>query len=529
MNRIIVLALAALVTTTAAMAQGTFTIRRPVDGSTVREVASIRIPKNSIPDGGYIGVYVNGQFVEATLPDIDGDDYVYKLDTQARKLEDGPAKIEVVLFVDANGKPQVVNRSSVNVKVDNKTSIKIPEEGLKLRYRFTPGVQRVYQFSMNQEVGTISQAQAQLGGRAPTVSTEGMKLRILYATDNAYTVNGERQGLLRIQGLPDKGKDYAMIIPPGETAAKKVTQNELSPLFMRITDVGREVFSSLPIYFGMDLKNGAPPQVDYFPILPLPVLPTKAVKPGDVWNAAYLFGKIDSDKPFEQSSFVQSAPARGEFEGVTWYKGMPCAIIHSTIAAGPEILKNVKNLNKIKGDAANIKLENKLWFAIDRGAVVRMEVSMTQESLVEVGGSGAGAGSPGGNTGGTGGSSGGGKRMGLGTGDDGGGPSVGGGMITDPVGKMFDFRPNVDENGNMTLFQVGRGRGQRGGGGRAGGPGAGGIGGEPGGGEQGSRGAQNPGGNQPGGRFGQRGSGGASGPRKMVMRVRLSYVAELEQ
>src|SRR5690242_1926742 len=123
MKRIIVLALAALVTT-CAWAQGTFTIRRPVEGSTVREVVKVRIPKNSIPDGGYIGVFVNGKFVEAALPDIEGEDYVYKFKSQAKDAngqalyEDGPAKIEVVLYVDVNGKPQVVNRSSVNVNVD---------------------------------------------------------------------------------------------------------------------------------------------------------------------------------------------------------------------------------------------------------------------------------------------------------------------------------------------------------------------------------------------------------------------------
>lgn len=528
MNRIIVLALA-ICASTAVWAQN-FTIRRPLDGATVRETVPIRIPKKGIQDGSYIGIYVNDQFLEAILPPVVGEDYVYSLNTQARKLADGPAKIEAVLFVDNNGKPQVVGRTSVNVKIDNYTSIKVPAEGIKLRYKFTPGAEKVYKFDFAQEVSMISQAQAQLNGRPPIISSDETNIRILYATDNAYATKAGKEGLLRLQMLPEKGKDYALIVPPGQTETKRIDSEQMSPVYMRVTDVGREVFGNVPVFFGVEGSNGAPPVFEYYPILPLPVLPTKPVKVGDVWQATQLFANVE-DRAFESNKLTIAIPARGELEGVTWFKGMPCAIVHTVIALGANDLKNMKNLNQIKGDASNVKLEGRIWFALDRGAVARMEVELSQESLVDAGaapsaggGSGGGGNTPG-NKGGRTGVVGGEPGPGIsGAGGPGSGAPGVGDVIHPPVGG-FEFRPGFDDKGNFTFFQNRRGGGKGAGGAL---PGAGGP---QRGDEQESRGGPGPGiagAGNPGGRFGQRGGGGG-GSRKMVMRVRLSYTAELEK
>lgn len=521
MNRIFILALA-IATTVSSWAQGAFTIRRPFDGASVRETVGIRIPKNSVPDGGYIGIYVNGKFVEATLPEIDGEDYVYKWNTQAKdptsgaaKWSDGPAKVEAVLFVDNNGKSQIVNRTSVNIKLDNTSSIKVPTDGIKLRYKFTPGVERVYSFNVIQDVSTISQAQAQLGGRAPKTTTDEAKVRILYATDNAYSGKAGKEGLMRIQMLPDKDKATATIVPPGQTSERIITSDLMAPFFMRITDVGREVFSSIPIYFGLDGRNGAGADLSFYPILPLPILPTKPVKPGDAWQSSQLFGAVDFATAFETEKITVAVPARGELEGVTWYKGMPCAIIHTVISLGPNDLKNVKNLNQVKGQASNVKLEGRTWFAIDRGAVARMEVEISQESLVET----TAASAP--NRGGGGDDpSGGGDDMGGGGGDDlmqtGGGIGKPRGGWTLPPTGGFEFRPGFDAEGNFSFYQGRKGGLQGGGASTPGQPG-----------QNSGRGTGRGGGGQFGRGGGNRGAGG--GKQKMVMRFRVFYVAELEK
>src|SRR5436305_15330088 len=84
----------------AAVAQAPLPIVRPADGSKVREKVHILIPKNSIPQGGYIGLFLNGKFLEATVPPLSGKYYDYVLDTKGKAIPDGPATLEAVLYVD---------------------------------------------------------------------------------------------------------------------------------------------------------------------------------------------------------------------------------------------------------------------------------------------------------------------------------------------------------------------------------------------------------------------------------------------
>ena len=86
----------------AALAQAPFTIVRPADGSKVREKVHVLIPKNSIPQGGYIGIFLNGKFLEAVTPPLAGKYYDYVLDTKGRQIADGKVNLEAVLFVDYN-------------------------------------------------------------------------------------------------------------------------------------------------------------------------------------------------------------------------------------------------------------------------------------------------------------------------------------------------------------------------------------------------------------------------------------------
>ncbi|MCW5936797.1 MAG: hypothetical protein KIT11_05775 [Fimbriimonadaceae bacterium] len=373
------------------LAQGTFTIRRPLENSTVREVIKIRVPKTGIPEGGYIGVYVDdlsdgkreSKFLEAAMPALDGGDYVYDLDSQARGLTDGPWRIELVLFRDANGKPQVIDRSSVDVVVDNHKSIKVPAQGLTLRYKFAPGTNRTYKFTVTQSTAMVSQAQARLGSRAAGTIEQQQEFRINYGIDQSYLSGTE--GLVRIQGLADKGKDYATVILPGQQSATKLPDYRLTPVYMRITNTGREVFSSIPAYFGIEGQSASVGGMEYTMIAPLPVLPSKPVKPGDVWQGTYLFTAEDlrSQDIHMKEKITRNVPARGTFQEVVWYQGLPCAKLVTTVALGESDLVNVQNLRQVEGKATKIELTETTYFALDRGAVVRIESKLVQEALVE--------------------------------------------------------------------------------------------------------------------------------------------------
>jgi len=504
------------------VAQGTFTIRRPVDGATVRETVKIRIPKNSIPEGGYIGVYVDGKFLEATLPDVEGAEYVYGLDTKKRNLTDGEHTIEIVLFVDFSEKPRIVNRSSVRVKVDNQTSIKVPENGMSLRYKFNPGKEWTYALTRKTSVSLLSQALAQVGGRAPSRDLETEKTRIMYAIDNSYLESGSRQGLVRIQGLPDKGRDYTVVTVTGDSEPTVRFSHEMHPIYMRVSDTGREIFSAAPPYFPLEGTSGDGARTDLFYSFPLPVLPSRTVRPGDVWEAPFLLPTFEFDKKDEESKYTKGLPSRGSFVGVEWYRNMPCAKIRMSLSAGPRELGNAGSINQVEGETTKVEIEQLVWFSLDRGMVVRVDRNMTQESIIESQTAGSGSGAPSGAGGGGGPSVGGVAGAPSAGGGGGRGSGVPTGASLNPndylASLQVSFAPHLDSKGKLTLFQ------RRGPGGPAGRPGFGGQGGPPGG-DEGMAG--------PPGGFGgfQGGPGGGAGGGltvRQVLRIQSVISMELE-
>ncbi len=393
MKRLLTTALAAVMVV-GAFAQGTFTIRRPADGSKVREVVKVRIPKNSIPEGGYIGVLVNGKFLEAVVPDVEGNDYVYSLDTKERKIADGPMTIETVLYFYTQGAPQVLNRSSVNVTLDNSTSIvNSRPNGFDLRYKFYPGREYVYNRTQQSTVAFVTQAQAQLGSRAAEIVLNTQKVRYLVAHANNYG----NQGLIRMQALPDKGKDHAYLVTAQNPEPTKFMDYEMHPIFMRITDRGREVFTSLPVYFPWE-GTSTDARTDLFALFPPAVLPGSAKSVGDRWQAAIPQGSLDLDKKDEIEHMVENLPGSATLEAVEWEQGFPCAKIRSELSLGASDLKNMKSLEGVVGQAQSLKIESVQWFAIDRGIMIREDLRFTSEVLVELGGAQGGGG--GGNGGG---------------------------------------------------------------------------------------------------------------------------------
>ncbi len=217
--------LIAVALVSAGLAQGTFTIRRPLDGSTVRENVKIRIPRSGISDRQYIGVTVNGRFIEAAIPEQEGDDWVYTLDTKAMDVPDGACTIELVLYQDNGDQGSVVvDRTSVDVTVDNFTSIGADPEGVRLRYRFPVGSELIYFTQLNAEIETLSAAAAANNQRGNKRVLPGERVRFAYSIMNSYAGQAGREGLMSIQPrrtgprygvLDDYGRDAGAGLPGG--------------------------------------------------------------------------------------------------------------------------------------------------------------------------------------------------------------------------------------------------------------------------------------------------------------------------
>ncbi len=384
-----------------AYGQSSFTIVRPFDGSKVRETIKVLMPKSSVPEGtGYVGVFLNGEFKEAFVPKPSKDGKYLEYSLNTKDLEDKQYKLELKLYVDYSSQPRIVDTSSVDIVVANKSSINVPEDGISLRYAFRPGSESIYRLRQRQVVNIISESDQKKGSDRPfEINEEGEAVRLLYACDNAYS-NGE--GLMRLQVLPDKGinnREYAKLTTTGATAAKKYYPEDMAPIYMRITSTGREVFGSVPDYFGFDGNVGGGSRLGLYASFPLPVLPTKSVRPGDTWQAAFQQGALDLNKKSEVNTVVSTIIARGEFVGVEWEQGHPCAVIKNSIAQGSPVKTKVGSQFQDIADR-KVSVQETIWFALDTKKIVQYYRDITTEGKADFGFTAGDGSAPGGPTGG---------------------------------------------------------------------------------------------------------------------------------
>jgi hypothetical protein len=290
----------------------------------------------------------------------------------------------------------------------------------------------------------------------------------------------------------------------------------MAPVYMRVRPTGEQVWGSVPLYVGLEGTSGESNRLDLFGSFPLPWLPTKSVRPGDAWQSRFQEGGIDPEKLNESTSIVQTFPARGEFVGVEWEMGHPCAKIKNSIDAAQQSLESRKLAKQGAAFSKDKKVSvtETIWFALDTRQVVKvvrdetLEVKGTNSQLgfgnPYSGGGAAGGGYPGG---GPGGGFPGGRGGGRGAG-------AGGGKGDDII------------NGGNTIDIRQRGRGGGFPGGQGGGP-AGMPGGFPGG-----PGGGYPGGGYPGGAGGPgfgRGNNGPNVEQNSYLRIRIQQIFTLEQ
>lgn len=375
-----------------ANAQAPFTIIKPAEGQTVREVIRIVLPKGSVPRGTYIGVILDGKYIEATRPVYDKklDALVYALDSKAHKIPDGEHTIALVLYAQQDGKPIVADRTEVTVNVDNTPEIKIPKDGIQVHYKFKKGMTSIYRLDVLQLVSTLTEAKNRMGGKAAEFPVGIETIRFLVAVDD---VKPDGTGLVRVQVLPYAGKDYAVLSFEGKPPAK-YTSDTFAPLYRLLKPNGAEIYADAPTYFLVEGQSGTFNLHEIYLLMPLPQLPTDKVKPGDRWQTAILFNN-DLEEILKTGKSVVKVPARGEFVGVEWERGKPCARLKYSL----ELAERAKETDILELQGREFKFNEKLrfvedvWVSLDDGKLVRMDSLIEADFKVPVGGTGgAGAG-----------------------------------------------------------------------------------------------------------------------------------------
>ena len=488
LGSLFILALAALST-----AQSAFTIVRPADGSKVRETVRLLFPLSSIPDGGYVGIYIGGKFVEATVPAKGANYLYYDIDTKARNIQDGPLQVEAVLFQDFGDRPRIVDKSSVTLNVVNSANIAIPDAGLSLRYKFKPGTQWVYKLSQRVAVNNMSEARAGEMSKASLLAgSEIEQFRMLYSVENSY---GGGEGLVRLQAMPDKGKREMTVTTDNSDEARTFQDYQMHPIYMRLQGTGKQIFGNIPRYFPLEGSTGEGYRTDLYALFPLPTLPSRAQKPGGAWETGFQLGDVDLEfvRANDTNTVVTPLIARGELVGVEWQNGHPCARIRHTLATR-DPKSGGSGRSRFVGAQS---IEEDIWFAIDLGTVIKMVRTYTIDTKIDA--------QPANTTGAAGGVAGGNRPN---------APSAAGSS----GGAVGSANYTVPGSSTGTNFQGGgRGRGRDDGGGAGGRPA-----------NVGAQGA--PGGQGAAGGAGQRtGRTGTSGAGTRVVRITVEQKFELEK
>ena len=202
--------------------------------------------------------------------------------------------------------------------------------------------------------------------------------------------------------MPQKGKDYAILtVGNGDEGPKKyMHRTTWPPIYMKLTPTGREIFGSIPTYWPLEGTAARAAASTCSPPSRSPAFPRSRCGPATPGRHRFQNGKIDLEKLYGQTSVVQRfGPARGEFVGVEWEMGHPCAKIKNTIAAG-QMTEKDKKLVKAGAKMAGDKI------SLDETDLVRPRHPPGRQGRArhhprdQAGGAWAAAGGPGGGPGG---------------------------------------------------------------------------------------------------------------------------------
>lgn len=382
----------------AALAQS-FTIISPRDGQKLREVVEMTFPKGvgDIEPGSFIGISLNGKFLEAVVPDVDQQRGVltYKLDTKAMRLPDGEHTLGAALYRKTPNGTMITERSEVRITLAN-YDIPVPAEGILLRYNWKPATQNYYAISFLQDVSMMTGAQNRMGGRAARQPIFEERARYLIAVDD---VKSGGTGVVRIQLVPYKGenKDYLYITRPGATGPAVINKWEFGSLVRLISNRGHEQYADVPDYHGFFGINQRKMDKMLMINIPMPLLPEQPQKVGDRWTGRIVISEGEIPEIQATGRAAIEIPAQATLESIEWEQGRRTAKIRlvteraadrggvPTVQVGTRDFRNDNRLS----------ISEVLWFDIDRGEMVKRILTVEGDRRIEPATTSQGAGAGG--------------------------------------------------------------------------------------------------------------------------------------
>ncbi|MCW3053178.1 MAG: hypothetical protein JWN14_2348 [Chthonomonadales bacterium] len=367
-----------------AQGQSPFTIRKPLDGSSVREKVRIEIPRASIGSGGFVAIYVDGKFSLALAPQEseDGKPFSYLWDTKSEKISDGEHTVRAVLF-EPNGGSSASPKGSSEVKVNVANIIHDGPSSLLLRYKYAEGINRDYsREGKSFIVGGVSET-------GTTTSNQNL-------ADVKSKINYDIQD---VRFDSDKGMDVALV--RNKLTALSILQNGAETILdpgQLSNSVYQELASTGKAFFEIGTAAGLAEFLSLgLPVnntLELPELPTARVQIGDSWST--------EDQRIDIPGMPQALQPKVKLENklvdLEWQDGYPTARIHQAYKGTPTGVKSVL-FGPAEVSAPTLAFDRDIYVAYNSGVLVKTIRTLTVSGRTTYSTSGPAQGGGGGNGG----------------------------------------------------------------------------------------------------------------------------------
>jgi hypothetical protein len=344
-----------------------FTIRRPPDGSTVREKVRIQVPLASIPEGGYVSFRINGVYRVALAPSDEqrqnakpGEMFEWVWDTKAPfkplsspkeiLTEDGTYEITAALYAPKGGSAGgsvLKQTSSVKVNLANK----IPGDPgpLRLRYRFPDGSTKNYSRTGDTSiVAGLTQGMNATGDR----ELVSQRSKLLMAVEDVYK-NGN--AIVR-------NKLTNLIVRQGGHETEYPVEMLPKSLYQEVDAIGAVQYQNNTVSFDEFSQMGIPVTAT----LDLPLLPANPVRINDKWQTPGVVLDIPGTAPKDQPKVT----VNNTFEAVEYEGRYPTARIRQTYE-GPLRQKSVI-VNGYEIEGPSVKFDRTIWVAYQSGTLVKV-------------------------------------------------------------------------------------------------------------------------------------------------------------
>src|SRR5579872_2020189 len=351
-------------------AHAQFTIRRPKDGTTVREKQRIEIPRASIHAGGFVALYVDDQFIVAVPPEEQEEGgaqkpFTYIWDTKGSGVSDGEHTIRAVLYEPIGGSSAAsagvneVARTEVRLNVANK--INDGPSAVLLRYRYHEGDNLEYSRNGTAfAIGALSETgkigDENLGSVKGTLRLAVEDSRYDRAMQSSiYLVRNKLTSLSILNGSEEQ------VFEPSQLSNSRY--QELLPDGRVEYETGDKTGTAEFTSLGLPVNN----------TLELPLLPTLEVSVGSEWKTQNQRIDIPGLSPSKQPRVTLT----NKLQDLEWEGGRRTAKIHQTYE-GP-LKEKMVQFGPVEVSAPQVKFARDIYVAYDSGLLVRSTRSLTIE------------------------------------------------------------------------------------------------------------------------------------------------------